>query len=260
MINKDTKLFIFDLDGVLYIGDTPLPMAIDLIMYLHRRYLVRFITNSSSKGNSQICLKLNNMGFKCETHEIFTSSSMTAVYLQENNIDNVYVIGSNSFKNEIQNRGIRIIDNENAKHLVVGMDIGLNYEKLSTGLTILLNKGKFIVCNEDRAFPTKDGYAPGCGAITKALAYSSRRQPDKVIGKPDCYIISKICNDLGINNKETVVVGDSFESDISMALNFGCRAIFLSACSGKIGGVNIVKNSKELYRYIREGDNECIRI
>ena len=255
MINKDTRLFIFDLDGVLYVGDIPLPTMPEFINYLRQNHLVRFITNNSSRTNSQTYTKLNNLGFECELHEVFTSASMAAVYLQESGISNVYVIGNDSFKGEIQNMGTRIIDNKNAEHLVVGMDTNLNYEKFSIALNILLNGGKFIVCNEDRRFPISDKeYAPGCGAIVKALAYSSDRVPGITIGKPSCYIISKICNMTGTTRNKTVVIGDSYYADVAMAIDYGCDSVYLSTYSEKIEteGIIVVRTPEELSQYIKE--------
>ena len=51
------------------------------------------------------------MRIECSRDAVYTSSTATASYLKESGIDNIYVIGSNGFRDEIENEGIRIVDN-----------------------------------------------------------------------------------------------------------------------------------------------------
>lgn len=219
------KLFAFDLDGTLYKGNQVIDGAIELIDYLRQDYKIAFHTNASGKSIEQIHYKLCSMGIYCDTKEIYTSSQITALYLKENNIDDVYVIGSEEFKNEIHNVGI-IVNDTFSENLVVGLDTNFKYEKITIALNILLNGGKFIACNEDDRFPVEKGYMPGSGAMVGAIEKASGIKPI-IIGKPNTYILQKISKDYDILNNEICVVGDT-SSDRDMALNFGSQIIMIS--------------------------------
>ena len=65
--------------------------------------------------------------------------------MKEKKIDNIYVIGSNRFRDEIENNGLRIIDNNSAENLVVGLDLDFNYNKIENALSVILRWWK-IYC------------------------------------------------------------------------------------------------------------------
>ena len=121
------KLFAIDLDGTLYFGKNVAPGANELIEYLREKYKIAFFTNNSSQNDNEVLEKLNGMGIKCSNDEIHTSSTATVSYLKESGIDNIYVIGSDSFRTELESNGLRIVDNSSADNLVVGLDTEFNY-------------------------------------------------------------------------------------------------------------------------------------
>ncbi|MEE9119632.1 MAG: HAD-IIA family hydrolase [Calditrichia bacterium] len=247
------KLFAFDLDGTLYMGENAVAGAVELIDYLREKYQVVFFTNNSSRTGRQVYEKLNRLGIKCKLDEVYTSSSATVLYLKESDIDNLYVVGSDGFRSELEGNGLRIVDNDSAKNLVVGFDFDFNYKKIATALSVLLKGGKFIVCNEDGFFPVgKNRYMPGCGAMVGAIAASADKRPDFIVGKPNTYILSKISKAFGREHHEIMVVGDSHESDIMMALNYNSKAILINS-EGNVTNRNVLvmENLHKMLRYIR---------
>ena len=230
-LNNNIKLYAFDLDGTLYVGEKAIPGAVELIRDLQKRYKVIYFTNNSTKTSWQIHEKLNRLGFNCKVDDVFSSSTLTSLYLKENNLNNLFIIGSDDFKNEIETQGLTVIQSDSADHIVVGMDPYFSYEKISIALAILLKNGKFIVCNEDCNFPVENNkYLPGCGAMVGAIIGASNKRPDYIIGKPNCYFLKKISEQFHVTKDEVVVVGDSYDSDIQMALNFGCKSILIENC------------------------------
>ena len=247
------KLFAFDLDGTLYIGENTVAGAVELIHYLREKYQVAFFTNNSSRTGSEVYEKLNRLGIKCKLDEVYASSSATALYLKESGIDNLYVIGSEGFRSELKSNGLRIGDNDSAENLVVGFDSDFNYNKIATALSVLLNGGKFIACNEDGSFPVGENrFLPGCGAMVGAIAASADKRPDFIVGKPNTYILSKIAKAYGIEHHEIIVVGDSYESDIMMALNYNSKAILINSEGNVTSNDNVLvmENLHKLLRYI----------
>ncbi|TSC96023.1 MAG: putative 45.4 kDa protein in thiaminase I 5'region (Protein nagD) [Parcubacteria group bacterium Athens1014_10] len=252
-LNEKIKLFAFDLDGILYIGDNAMPGAVELVNHLREKYQVVFFTNNSSKTSRQVHEKLNKLRIECALNEVYTSSSATADYLKESGIDDVYVVGSKGFREEIRGHGIRIVDDDSAKNLVVGLDFDFSYDKIAIALSILLKGGKFIVCNKDRSFHAGENkFLPGCGAIVGAISAAADKKPDFIVGKPNTYILSKISKDFNVEHDEIVVVGDSYESDIKMALNYKSKSILINN-NDYIAHEDIIvfKDLKELLNYRR---------
>ncbi|MDD5449036.1 MAG: HAD-IIA family hydrolase [Candidatus Omnitrophica bacterium] len=249
------KLFALDLDGTLYMGGDVITGAIELVDYLRKRYKVVFFTNNSSRTKREVSEKLNRLGIKCGLSELYTSSALTAFYLNESGIDNLYVVGSRGLRREIKNSGLRIMDNASARNLVVGLDLDFNYKKIATALSVLLKGGRFIACNEDNFFPVeKNKYMPGCGAMVGAIAASANRRPDFIVGKPNTYILSRISKTFGVKPHEIMVVGDSYESDIVMALNYNSKAILIGLKGSVLKrDVLIIENLHKLLQYLKEG-------
>ncbi len=72
---KDIKGFLIDLDGVLYIGDTPVDGANEALELLRKRgYPFRFVSNTTRKSRRTIVERLTNMGFHIQEEDIFTPS------------------------------------------------------------------------------------------------------------------------------------------------------------------------------------------
>jgi HAD superfamily hydrolase (TIGR01450 family) len=248
------KLFAFDLDGTLYIGENTVPGAVKLIDYLREKYEVVFFTNNSSKTGTQVHEKLNRLGVDCKPDEVYASSSATALYLNESGIDNLYVIGSDGFRSELEGCGLQIVDNDSADNLVVGFDSDFSYKKIATALSVLLKGGKFIACNEDSSFPVGENiFMPACGAMVGAIAASVEKRPDFIVGKPNTYILSKIAKTYGVEHHEIIVVGDSYESDIMMALNYQSKAILVNPKENSSNeNVLVMKNLHNTLGYLKE--------
>ena len=50
---------------------------------------------------------------------------------------------------------------------------------------------------------------------------------DYLVGKPNVYLLESICEDWKLDKNYIYVVGDSEESDILMAINFGVKSILV---------------------------------
>ena len=229
-LSKNIKLLAFDLDGTIYMGESLIDGVKDTITSLQKKYHIVFFTNNSSKSRKDILDKLTNLGLETELDNIYTASYATAIYLKDYKINNIYMIGSEGLRNEIISEGIKIVNDESAQHLVVGMDFNFDIEKISIALSILFNKGKFIACNEDKYFPIAEGkFAPGCAAIVGAISSCSDRSPDVITGKPNSFLLKKITERFNLNNNQIIIIGDSIDSDIKMALKFKSKSILFNS-------------------------------
>ena len=129
---KNTELFLFDMDGTLYLGDEVYNGAIRLMEDLPRlgkKYI--YLTNNSSRAGTDYITRLKGLGFPCEAENVFTSGMATGMYLNQNHPGaKVYLVGTQAFRRELLSYGIQLVE-ENADVVVVGFDTELVYEKLN---------------------------------------------------------------------------------------------------------------------------------
>ena len=185
MINlRDIEAFIFDLDGVLYRVDTPIPGAAQFLEILQERGVpLLLLTNNSTLTPEMYVKKLEKMGIAVQSDEILTSALATGDYLK-NNVPagaRCYVIGEEGILQAVRDAGCVITD-EDPEYVVVGYDRGVTYEKLAIATLAIRNGATYIATNPDVTLPSEKGLLPGVGAILAAITTASGVSP-LVIGK-----------------------------------------------------------------------------
>ena len=143
---KETELFLFDMDGTLYLGDDVYPGAIELmedLPALGKKYI--YLTNNSSRAGADYITRLRELGFPCEAENVFTSGMATAMYIKQNYPDaSVYLAGTKAFHRELTSYGIKLVnddlgrtDADTVDIVVQGFDTELVYEKLDKAVFAL---------------------------------------------------------------------------------------------------------------------------
>jgi len=226
-MSRQIKVIAFDLDGTLYLGNEAVEGAVETLAALEKSGLdIVYFTNNSAKTNRQIEIKLCSLGFNATERNTYTASYACSRYLEREGIDEVYLIGSDDFGNDLKHRGIKIVEPEQARAVVVGLDLGLTYERIAGALHAIRKGARLVVANLDASYPIECGQRlPGCGAMVGAVVGATGHEPDFIAGKPNTYMLELLCTDLGVGPDEICVVGDSIESDIEMAKRFRCTSI-----------------------------------
>ena len=233
---KKCELFLFDMDGTLYLGDIVYPGAIELIRKLPdlgKRYI--YLTNNSSRAGMDYITRLRNLGFPCEEENVFTSGMATALYLNSRYPGaSVYLAGTRAFYHELKNYGIQLVNDElghttvsTVDVVVQGFDTELVYEKLNHACHFLRRGAAFIAANPDWVCPMpNDEVLPDCGSICALLTASSGVKPT-YIGKPNRNMIDVISENTGIENQRICAVGDRMYTDIAVAQNAGAVSVLV---------------------------------
>jgi len=248
------KAVAFDLDGTIYIGDTIVDGVLEILDFLKKKNVrVFYFTNNSAKTRKDIHDKLKKLGLNPAINVVYNTTYATAEYLKKNNFRKVYCCGSSGLQEEITSAGIACVkDEESPDAVVVGLDHGFNYEKMTVALNILRKKDcRFIICNRDRTYPVENSkLMPGCGPIVAAIEYAANRQPDVIIGKPATFMLELLCKDWDLLNEEILIVGDTFDSDIAMADAYGSPSLLLDMNNEYSGKNRKIRSIIEIENYI----------
>ena len=228
---RDIQLFLFDMDGTLYLGDRLFDFTtelLDAIKAKGARYL--FMTNNSSKSVSDYIKKLARLGIEAKYEDFITSSQATAYYLKKHHSGCVlYVCGTESLKDELRQNGFEISDNlDEIDCIVMGFDTELTFKKLHDVSFLLLTRPDipYIATNPDYVCPTEFGSVPDCGSVCDMLYNVSRRRPI-VIGKPEPLMPQLAMEMVGATKEQTAVIGDRIYTDIKSGLRAGTLAILV---------------------------------
>ncbi len=221
---KQKKLFLFDIDGTLAVGDTLYEGSAELLDHIRsiggKAY---YITNNSTKSGRDYVEKFRS-SFHLETTEdqFITSGYMTLRFLQEHYADrNVFVLGTASFITELRKNGLHIVETaqEGISCVVAAYDSELNYGKLVQACKVLSTTDvPFYGTNPDLCCPIDFGFVPDCGAICNMLTDSTGKKP-VYLGKPSRQVVDLCLSLSGFSREETLVVGDRLYTDIACGIN-----------------------------------------
>lgn len=219
---------LIDLDGVLYLGNSAIPGAVDFIAWLRTRGLgFRLVTNNATLTPEQYVDKLALMGIRVAAEEVFTSSLATALYLQAEGArgQRAYVIGERGLQRALANAGIKIQESE-PEWVVVGLDRSLTYDKLKHATLAIAAGARFVGTNPDTSLPAAEGLLPGAGSILAAITAATGVTP-RVIGKPQPTMLELAMEALGGTLSNCAMLGDRLDTDIEGAVRFGMPSIMV---------------------------------
>ncbi len=224
------KLFLFDLDGTLYLGDTLFPGAKELLACIRARGgQYRFLTNNSSRSVAAYVKKLTRLGIAAETSDFLTSVDALIHYLREHGGEDrrYYVCGTESMKSQLRAAGFTVTERrEDANALLMGFDTELTFQKLEDACILLGQGVPYVATNPDWVCPTAYGFVPDCGSVCEMLWRATSRRP-VVIGKPEPLMPQLAMLEAGISASETLLIGDRVYTDIASGANAGIDTLLV---------------------------------
>ena len=214
--------FLFDLDGVFYRGDDPIPAAAEALTRLRAvGKRVAFVTNNASATPAAVAHRLGAAGVEADVDEIETSALATAALLAERGFTSAFVVGEDGIREALSQLGIRVIDADHpqVEVVVVGLDRSADYDTLRTAAILIDRGAAFIATNPDGSFPAPGGVRwPGAGALVAAVEATTDTKAE-VVGKPNAPIFKAALARAG--GGDPLVVGDRIDTDIAGAAALG---------------------------------------
>jgi phosphoglycolate/pyridoxal phosphate phosphatase family enzyme len=230
--------YVFDLDGVMYLGDTAISYAAEAVTrLLAEGRQVFFLTNNSGRTRTDYHDKLAHVnGLDIPESQIFTSAYATALYLKAQGAagKSVFIIGEPGLAVELAEAGglrpVTVADSvppETIDYVVVGIDRQFTYDKLRFAhAAIMRGHAQFIATNRDATFPMETGEIPGGGSIVASLATATGREP-LTIGKPETHAYEEILQAAGVPAAQSVMIGDRLDTDIAVGNRVGAQTVLV---------------------------------
>jgi phosphoglycolate/pyridoxal phosphate phosphatase family enzyme len=265
------KHFIFDCDGVLWLGSQRIPHSVELLRAIEDAGKhCYFLTNTSLVSREEIRLKMNDvLGYDIDADRIFTASSLAGSHVRINmsHKKKALVIGRGLLIKEIQATGIEVIDAsqfdnryedftyetkedmafEEIDLVVMGYDDRINYYKMALAFYAIQKGAELVSTNADRA-TNSYGYPElktlGNGSWVACLESASGKKAF-VSGKPNPGIFKIIGDIHHIEREDCLFIGDNLETDILFANRAGVDSLLV------LTGVTEPKNMEHLLN--REG-------
>lgn len=261
--------FLFDCDGVIWLGDHLLPLVKETIDLLRsKNKTILFVTNNSTKSRNDYLGKFSKLGIEGITkQEVFGSSYASAIYidkiLQLPKEKKIWVLGEKGIEVELSELGYTTIGGSDAKlnvlefssddpmlsnldpdvgAVVAGLTLNVNYLKLSVTLQYLLAQNKslpFVATNIDSTFPLHGKLLIGAGSIINTVSFASGREPDAICGKPNQSMMNSIKADhpkLAKDPHRGLMIGDRLNTDMKFGRDGGLDTLLvLTGIETKLG-------------------------
>jgi len=211
---------ILDLDGCVWVGDDPVPGAVDAIGALREAgKRVVFATNDSRHALEDHVRKLWRLGLKASLADVVSAGAAMQHLLAETRRGRTaFVIGGESFHRHVAEAGCRILNGTDlasrAELVLVAHDEELTYDDLRTAALAARRGADMLATSRDPTLPMPDGLWPGTGAILAAVETASGHT-GAIVGKPEPQLFYTALDRLG--DGRTLVVGDRLDSDLAAA-------------------------------------------
>ncbi len=249
---KDIRLAIFDLDGVIYRGDTLIPNA-DKIIKEFKDHSIKVVYNSnnSTATRQTYVERLKNFNIESEVSDFYTSASITSAEITKiKRSAKIFVIGEIGLRTELQFLGHTIIaEPTNYKEIdfvIVGLDRDFKYSNLAIAQKCILEgNAKFYATNADSTLPVARGLKPGAGVMVNALKTCTGKEPIRIFGKPEPFGIEMILNDTKISTENAVIFGDRLNTDIIAGNRAGIKTVAVLTGVTTMEMIDELKNKSE---------------
>jgi len=220
---------LFDLDGVLYLGDQPVQHAVASVQAARKLGLrPAFVTNNASRRPSAVAAHLSELGMSAQPEDVVTSAQVAARLLRDRLPPGsaVLVVGSDGLAEEVELAGLRPV--RRADHDVAAVVQGhapdTGWAQLAEATVALRGGALWVSANLDSTLPSPRGPLPGNGAMVAALRSATGLEP-LVAGKPEPPLFVESIERMSA--QLPLVVGDRLDTDVQGAVRAGLDSLLV---------------------------------
>ncbi len=239
-MHQTIHAILFDLDGVLYIGEEMIPGADRVIRELRRwKIPLAGVTNTTTSSRRAIAAKLQRMGIDLAERELFTPAAL-AVRQIGRRPARLYI------RDALREDFASVTQSCQQPEIVVMGDIGGEGYPPETLREIFLHlindNAELLALHHNRFWQKPDGLHLDLGVFVAAMEYASGRQA-RVVGKPSPDFFHGVCQALDVAPSNALMVGDDIESDILGAHRAGLQTALVH--TGKYRAAFVAQIARE---------------
>jgi len=220
---------LYDLDGVVYLGDEPVVHAADTIQVAAERGLrPLYVTNNSSREPEDIAAQIAGFGVECTPDQVVTSAQSVALLLQEvlEPGARVLPVGGPGLRTALEEAGFTIVTSaaDEPAAVVQGFAPDLSWRDLAEAAYAIGAGARHVATNLDGSIPKERGIAPGNGALVRAVVEATGVEP-LASGKPLPAIFQQAAERVGA--RSPMAVGDRLDTDLEGARASGVPGLLV---------------------------------
>lgn len=221
---RNIRGLLIDLDGVLYVGSTPVPGAVETVRHLPADLPRCYLTNTTTKSAASLRKKLADMGFAVDAGEILSAPEAARVYLENKGRPVCKLLVNAEVQGDFH--GFRQSDIE-AQAVVIG-DIGnaWTYDLLNNVFRLVMNGAELVALHKNKFWQTEAGLQMDIGAFVTGLEYVTGKTAT-IMGKPSPDFFSAALSRIGLKAGEVAMIGDDIDTDIGAAQEQGMTGILV---------------------------------
>jgi len=222
------RAIVFDLDGVIYQGDTAIEGAVETIAWVRAQGIPHlFLTNTSSRPRTEQCRKLAGIDIAIEPEQILSPPAAAARWLRAQAAGPVALFVPPATQAEFA--GLPRWDGD-VKQTVGAVVIGdlaeaWTFARLNQAFQLLMARPAphLVALGMTRYWRTAAGLQLDAGPFVSALQYASGIEPT-VTGKPAQAFFRTAAETLDLAPRDLLMVGDDIRGDVQGAQRAGLRA------------------------------------
>jgi HAD superfamily hydrolase (TIGR01450 family) len=216
--------YIFDLDGTIYLGDSLLPGAAQVVASLRaedRRTI--FLSNNPTKTRHQYASKLTRLGIPTPPEDVVNSSFVMVQWLlREAPGSRLFPVGELPLREELAEAGFMLTETASEVDFVIAsFDRTFSYHKLQVAFDAIRAGARLVATNGDRYCPVPGGGQPDAAAVIAAIEACTEAHCDPIVGKPSPIMLSTVMNLVNLPPERCIMVGDRLETDMRMGAAAG---------------------------------------
>jgi phospholysine phosphohistidine inorganic pyrophosphate phosphatase len=222
---------LLDLDGVVYVGESAVPGAADVVDWLTQEEIpYRFLTNTTSRPRASIVEKLSGMEIKASADDILTPAVAAKSWLQDHTPRRPALFVPDATASELAELDPLPDDVEEGAGAVVVGDLGeaWDFASFNRAFRLLMAEPRptLVALGMTRYWKADDGLRLDAGAFVRALEYAAGTTA-VVMGKPDQAFYRAAIEGLGLAAGGVVMVGDDIRSDVEGAQRAGLTGVLV---------------------------------
>ncbi len=223
----EARAFLIDLDGVLYVGDSPVAGARQALEYLDEQEIpYRFVSNTTRRSRRSIAERLADLGYAVPEGLIVTSPVAAVARMKERGQSRCFLLATGDLRRDFEQEGIEVVEKD-VDAVVVG-DAGENftYETMNAAFRMLTEGADLIALEKDRYWMGEGGLQLSAGPFVAGLEYAAGVSAE-VMGKPSQEFFTLALRQMGAEPHEAAMIGDDIRTDVGGAQAAGLRGVLV---------------------------------